>query len=133
MSQYHPIRRQLLQESDLTGSRRNCHLIVLAHVFFDELRDHFLCGFQTRKVHVKVVKVEKDYAPAVEWNWTFQIDRRGTASSCELALLVAAGGDLFKGLNRARFAVNAQLEIVSSQAVDKLSLFVKNHHIRLDE
>src|SRR6185437_14256059 len=95
--------------------------------------DHFARGLHARQVHMKVVKVEEDDAAAIEGHRTFQIDCRGAARRCELTLFATAGGDLFEGLNLTRLAVDAQFEIVSREAIDKVTLLVENHHVGLDE
>jgi hypothetical protein len=50
-----------------------------------------------------------------------------------LRFFVATGDDLFKGLNRARLAVDTQFKVFFRQPVNKTALLVENHHVGLDE
>ena len=82
---------------------------------------------------MKVVDVEEDDAAAIERHRTFEIERGGAARCGELAFFVAAGSDLFECLDGSWLAVDTQLEVIFGQAVNKLALLVKNHHVGLDE
>src|SRR5689334_18078845 len=131
--QHHAVVGELLQKTDLAGGGRDRHLIVLAHLLFKKRRDQFLGGLHAGQVHVEVVDVKEDDAAAIEWYRAFEVDRRSAARGGELALLITAGRDHFKAFNRARLAVDAQLEIFFRQSVDEVALLVENHHVGLDE
>ena len=122
-----------MQETDLSGGRSDSDLIVLAHLLVDEVRDHLAGHRKARHVHVEVVDVKEDDAPAIQRNGTFEIDGRRPARGGQLALFVATRSDKFKRLNRTWFAIDAQFEIVAGQVLDEVSLLVENHHIGLDE
>src|SRR5215207_10121931 len=131
--QHEPLCCQLLEKTDLSRSRSDRCLIVLAHLFFNKRCDNFLCLNQTSEVHVKIVDEEEDDTTSIQGKGALEIKRSCAARGRELALLVAAGADLFKALNWSRFAVNAQFEVFFAQSVNKPSLLVKNHHVGLDE
>jgi hypothetical protein len=69
----------------------------------------------------------------IERNRAFEVYGGSTTCGGELALLVAAGRDQFEAFDRSRLAIDAQLEVVFREPVDKVALLVKNHHVGLDE
>src|ERR1051325_556149 len=128
---------QLLKKAYLSARGGDRHLIVLLDLFINEAQERLACAQDTFGGEMQVVYEEKDGAPAIERH------DRAAAVACAAAatarrrqlrfFVTASGHDALEERDRLRLAVNAQLKLFRLQVIDKASLFVEDHHVRLHQ
>src|SRR5262249_43935149 len=131
-----PVISDLLQEPQLSGGRKDSGLIILAHFVIDKPLEHRAYVAQARARKVEVVKKEHYRSPPIQRDRPAPGTFVAGIAACggQLRLFVAAAGrDAIKEGDRPRLALHLQHKLIALQTIDKISLFVEDHEVGLNQ